>query len=109
METKFKVGDTSPDWFEPANCGCVHYAEENRLCPHDIAKLNAPKQFDKGDPVMTPSGPGTVVYKRMASPDYTTVQMYSVALESRVAESAKPPFPSYSGTAFPADQVSERI
>lgn len=61
--------------------------------------------FDRGDKVMTPMGPGTVVYRRMASPSYAEVDAYSVALDHKVAEAQKPPFPSYSGTVFPAEQV----
>ncbi len=44
------------------------------------------KQFQAGDKVNTPLGPGTVVYLRLAGPEYREAGMYSVALESRVAE-----------------------
>lgn len=65
--------------------------------------------FDKGDRVNTPNGPGSVIYKRMAGPDYTRVAMYSVCLDYRKAESEQPPFPNYSGSAFPAEEITERI
>lgn len=68
---------------------------------------NMPKQFDKGDRVNTPLGAGSVIYSRMAGPDYCSVAAYSVCLDSRKAESEQPPFPSYSGTVFPAEQVTE--
>lgn len=63
--------------------------------------------FDKGDRVMTPLGPGAVAYRRMAPPTYSEVEVYSVCLDSKKAESEKPPFPSYTGTIFKADQVKE--
>lgn len=37
--------------------------------------------FEKGDVVITPGGQGTVVYRRMAAPDYNTVAAYSVKLD----------------------------
>jgi hypothetical protein len=75
-----------------------------RLRENDMAK-----QFDKGDRVNTPLGPGSVVYKRLKHyTEYSEAEMYSVFLDSKKAEMEQPPFPSYSGTAFPADQVSER-
>jgi hypothetical protein len=61
--------------------------------------------FDKGDRVMTPGGAGTVVYKRMAPPDFFEVDVYSVCLDTRKAETEKPPFPSYSGTIYKAEMV----
>ena len=38
--------------------------------------------FDQGDRVDTPGGPGTVVYKRMAAPDFVEVAVYSVKLDN---------------------------
>lgn len=65
------------------------------------------KVFDKGDRVMTHLGPGEVVYKRMAPPTYSEVEVYSVRLDSKKAASEQPPFPSYTGTIVKADQVRE--
>ena len=62
--------------------------------------------FDKGDRVMTPQGPGVVIYRRMAGPDYRNVEAYSVCLDHKKAASEKPPFPSYTGTVFPAEEVT---
>lgn len=67
------------------------------------------KQFQAGDRVNTPLGPGSVIYLRLEGPEYREAGMYSVCLDYRKAESEQPPFPSYSGTAFPADQVSEGV
>lgn len=61
--------------------------------------------FDKGNRVVTPGGPGKIVYRRMAPPTYTEVEVYSVYLDSKKAENEKPPFPSYTGTIYPAAQV----
>lgn len=63
--------------------------------------------YDKGDRVMTPCGPGSIVYKRMAAPTFQEVDVYSVFLDSRKAEMEKPPFPSYSGTIFKAALVTK--
>jgi hypothetical protein len=61
--------------------------------------------FAKGDRVVTPLGAGAVAYARMAPPEYVLPVSYSVVLDAKKAESEKPPFPAYSGTVFPADQV----
>lgn len=61
--------------------------------------------FDKGNRVITPGGPGEVVYRRMAPPTYAEVDVYSVCLDSKKAESEKPPFPTYTGTIYKAEQV----
>jgi len=61
--------------------------------------------FDKGDRVMTPVGPGTVVYMRMDPSSPHMVDVYSVFLDHKKKEMEKPPFPSYSGTIFKAHQV----
>jgi hypothetical protein len=75
----------------------------------DVYKLDAfTRQFQAGDKVNTPLGPGTVVYLRMKAPELREAGMYSVCLDSRKAESEQPPFPSYSGTTFPAEQVTEK-
>jgi hypothetical protein len=62
-------------------------------------------EFDKGDRVMTHLGAGTVVYKRMAPPTYSEVDVYSVCLDARKAASEQPPFPSYTGTIVKAEDV----
>lgn len=60
--------------------------------------------YDKGDKVITTMGPGVIVYKRMKAPTYSEVEVYSVALDHKVAESYLPPFPTYTGTLFrPSD------
>lgn len=56
----------------------------------------------KGTRVTTPLGPGTVVYVRMDHlGDINAVAAVSVRLDSRGAN------PFYSGTVFPAAQVTE--
>ena len=60
--------------------------------------------FDKGDRVVTPQGAGTVVYKRMAAPNYATVLVYSVALDSKVSNDKEP---NYVGTLYPAKEVQK--
>lgn len=65
------------------------------------------KVFNQGDRVSTPQGNGSVVYSRMGAPDYNKPIAYSVCLDKKKAESEQPPFPSYSGTIIPADQVTE--
>jgi hypothetical protein len=55
--------------------------------------------FDRGDRVMTPGGPATVVYRRMAAPSYTEAAAYSVRLDCRAAD------PTYSGTMYAAGDV----
>jgi hypothetical protein len=62
--------------------------------------------FIKGDRVKTPLGNGSVLWKRMAGPDWISVECYSVELDSKKAEALLPPFPYYSGTVFPAEEVS---
>lgn len=62
-------------------------------------------EFCKGDRVKTPMGLGTVVYKRMEAPAYIKAEAYSICLDSKKEESERPPFSSYSGTMFPANEV----
>ncbi len=63
--------------------------------------------FDKDARVMTHLGPGTVVYRRMKPPTYSEVEVYSVCLDHKKAESEKPPFNTYTGTIVPADKVGK--
>lgn len=56
--------------------------------------------FDKGDRVTTPGGLGTVAYKRMAAPDYSQVEVYSVRLDD------KSNIRNYTGTLYLAKEVS---
>lgn len=51
--------------------------------------------------VITPQGPGTVVYARNAPPDYTEVAAYVVKLDSRKDH------PTYTGTVYTPDQLKE--
>lgn len=55
--------------------------------------------------VKTKLGLGTVVYVRNAPPSYTVPEVYSICLDEKKKESEQPPFRSYSGTIFPADEV----
>lgn len=61
--------------------------------------------FDMNDRVITPQGPGKIAFKRMRSPDFNTVEAYSVILDSKVEASKLPPFPNVNGTIFPANEV----
>lgn len=64
--------------------------------------------FDKGDRVLTPSGRGTIYYKRMRAPDYSKVESYSVKLD-KMMTSTNHNFETYNGTIFPAEEVQELI
>jgi hypothetical protein len=57
------------------------------------------QQFNAGDRVNTPFGPGKVVYKRMAPPTYSQAEAYSVKLDEKADRIG------YSGTMFSADDV----
>lgn len=57
--------------------------------------------FEKGDRVMTPGGVGTVYFKRMAPPNYSEVEAYSVKLDKRAND------PHYAGSMFFAAEVKE--
>ena len=56
--------------------------------------------IEKGRRVRTPMGIGEVIYRRMAPPDYSRPECYSVLLDCERR-------PGYSGTIFPADKVEE--
>lgn len=103
--------------------GCCSYADEKdfrqeggyyeQLCDGALDRLNADiaaraaeierlteraeALFDPGDRVMTPGGPGVVVYRRMAPPSYSRADVYSVRLDA----------PSYTGTIYKAEQVTK--
>jgi len=66
-------------------------------------------EFNKGDRVTTHLGPGTVVYKRMKPPTFSEVEVYSVCLDHKKAESEKPPFSSYSGTIVKAEDCQPEV
>ena len=55
----------------------------------------------RGDRVLTPLGPGTVAYVRMAPPDYREVEAVSVVLDG-----IRDRWPNYTGSTFPVDKVS---
>lgn len=57
--------------------------------------------FNKGDRVRCPGGNGTVVYKRMAAPDYNEVAVYSVRLDNGYY-----PCPETGGSIYPAKEVN---
>jgi hypothetical protein len=57
------------------------------------------QQFQVGDHVVTPDGPGRVAFWRFGPPTYTQVVAYSVKLDARQEEY------NYSGTMYPADRV----
>lgn len=65
------------------------------------------KVFDRNERVITPLGPGKVISRMMKPPYYTEVASYSVLLDSKVAASEKPPFPTANGTTFKAEDVKE--
>lgn len=82
------------------------YCSNARLTAHNYDVIrNGKRDFDKGDRVMTHLGPGTVVYKRMAPPSFSEVEVYSVCLDSKKEASEKPPFPTYTGTIVKAEDV----
>ena len=56
--------------------------------------------FYQGDRVMTPAGAGTVVYVRNGPPDYATPVAISVRQDAHRDR------PGYSGTVWPAAQVT---
>lgn len=56
--------------------------------------------FQAGDRVRTPGGPGTVVYRRLAAPDFRIVGVYSVWLDAQAER------PGYGGTIYPAAAVA---
>ena len=56
----------------------------------------------QGTPVLTPLGPGRVIYVRNAPPDYREPEAVSVLLDSRKLDAA---FGRYHGTVFPAREV----
>jgi hypothetical protein len=60
-------------------------------------------KFTPGQKVKTPKGSGVVKYQRMAPPTYTDAQSVSVVLDSCYEESNNP---NYTGTIFPAEQVT---
>jgi len=62
-------------------------------------QLTRPELLDRGARVHTPHGYGLVRYVRMAPPDYNQAEAYSVLLDDRDG-------PHYSGTIFPAAQVT---
>lgn len=53
----------------------------------------------EGDRVLTPIGPGTVVYVRFGGPRYVEVEAISVLLDSRRGQAG------YSGTLFRPEEV----
>ncbi len=57
-------------------------------------------QLEQGQEVMTPEGRGRVAYVVMRAPNYFEAQSVSVILD------AKRNYITYSGTKFPADQVT---
>jgi energy-converting hydrogenase Eha subunit B len=61
--------------------------------------------LQKGDRVLTPGGPGSILYKRMAAPDFATVAAYSVDLDARASHLD----PTYAGTVYPAADVTREI
>jgi hypothetical protein len=56
--------------------------------------------FLKGDRVMTPIGAGAIAYARMAPPDYSTAEAYSVVLDDQRNR------PGYTSTLFAAEFVT---
>jgi hypothetical protein len=56
--------------------------------------------LEAGDRCSCPGGLGTIVYKRMAAPDYTHVAVYSVKLDNGVYTNGT------TGSIYPASEVS---
>ena len=63
--------------------------------------------FDKDDRVLTPLGTGTIVYRRMAAPNYSEAETYSVRLDKPAYVLNSNYQPNYAGTIFLASQVKE--
>ena len=55
--------------------------------------------FQPRDRVITPNGPGVIVSMRMAPPNYSKAESYSVILDSKRNQLG------YSGSVYPAEQV----
>ena len=55
--------------------------------------------FQTGDRVLADHKPGTVVFVRMARPDYNKADCYSVRMDNRADD------PSYAGSIWPACDV----
>lgn len=55
--------------------------------------------FETGDQVMTPGGAGTVIYKRMKSPDYIEVSIYSIRLDCKKDD------PNYTGSTYSVGEI----
>lgn len=58
--------------------------------------------FERGDRVDTKFGPGSVVYIRMAPPNFSDVEAVSVYLDARRAR------PDYVGTMFLPSEITRR-
>lgn len=72
-------------------------------------RRNDPKElamatYEKGDRVSTAFGLGTVVSKRMAPPSFAEVDVYSVRLDKRAAESA-----TYEGSILRPAQILRKL
>jgi hypothetical protein len=61
--------------------------------------------FKAKDRVKTPYGVGSIIYTRMAAPNYNEVAAYSVCLDSKLNASRLPPFPFYNGTMCSPEEV----
>lgn len=61
------------------------------------------KVYEAQERVITPEGPGTVIYKRMKPPEYSEVAAYSVKLDSRKDH------PNYHGTIYAPDQLKPEV
>lgn len=80
---------------------CVPAGAVSRIVgPEDAPADAAASALQPGDRVQTPAGPGVIVYRRMAPPDFRGAAAYSVRLDARRA------VPGYHGTVFPADAVT---
>ena len=55
--------------------------------------------YTRGQRVVTPDGPGTVAYVRMASPYFSTVAAVSVALDTKRG------LPGYTGSVYPSRDI----
>ena len=65
--------------------------------------------FETQDRVMTPKGPGVVIARRMAAPDYKKVETYGVILDASAAANRYPPYPPLERINLPPDQVTPSV
>lgn len=104
---RVRLTSCAPEWthgfdrdFAPylADLGARVLADYRRHDSRDRWRMRraAAGPFTADDRVRTPQGPGVVVYRRMAPPDFRVPQAYSVRLDGR----------DHVGSIFPAEDVT---